>query len=56
MNRAQEVLSTIDGAGKQTLPPQFVYDKVRELRKSGKSDEEISKMLKITLGVIQGIK
>lgn len=37
------------------VPPQFVYDKVRELRSQGLSDEEISEKLKIRLFVINNI-
>ena len=40
----------------EKLPPQFVYDKVRKMRKQGMTDNEISKKLKIPLNTIRGIK
>ena len=44
-----------EDAGKK-VPPKFVYDKIRKLRKAGKSDEEIAKELKFTLSTVQGIQ
>jgi hypothetical protein len=38
------------------LPPQFVYDKVREMRNNGMTDKEISEILKIRLSIIEAIQ
>jgi len=38
------------------VPPKFVYDKIRKLRKDGLSDEDISEKLKITLTTVNNVE
>jgi orotate phosphoribosyltransferase-like protein len=38
-----------------SLPPKFIYDKIRELRKEGLTNEEISKKLHIRLFIVENI-
>jgi hypothetical protein len=54
LSEAAKVPPVYDFTAKKK-PPQAVSNMVRKLRKSGMSDEQISKKLKMTLNTVQGI-
>lgn len=52
MTKAQEIIEMLN----EGAPPKMICDKVNKLRKEGKTDEEISKMMGINLSTIQNIE